>query len=122
MTDFINWTKLAAEVDGIISQFLPVTITRQTVGAYNTATGAAAVTTSVQTGSGAVSNYELKDIDGTLVKQGDKKLLLSAVGITAPVVDDTVTANSVVYTITKIRPISPAATAVLYICNIRGAS
>jgi hypothetical protein len=99
-----------------------VTLSRQTAGAYNPATGAAAVTVTTQTGTGAIFDYGSRDIDGTLIKQGDKKLLLAALGITAPQVDDTVTVNGVVYTIVLIKALNPAATAVMYICTIRGAS
>jgi hypothetical protein len=117
------YADMANTANDLLGEFgQAVTLTRQAAGAYNTATGAATVTTSVQTGIGAVFDYGTRDIDGTLVKQGDKKLLLSAIGITAPVVDDTVTVNSVVYTITHIKTLSPAGTGVLITCNLRGAS
>ena len=103
-----------------------VTITRQSSGTYDTTTGAAAVTTTTQSGYGAILDYADKNIDGTLILSGDKQLLLSAVNsagtaLTAPEVNDTVTdAASAVRTITRIKTLSPAGTTILYDCNLRG--
>jgi len=104
---------------------LTCTITKQTAGTYSTSTGVASVSTSTQSAYGALFDYENKNIDGTLVKKGDRRLLLSALNtagaaLTAPSVNDTVTANSVTYTIIAIRPIAPSGVAVAYDCQIRG--
>jgi len=101
-----------------------VTLTKETAGAYDPATGTATVTTSAQTAYGAVFEYGNQNIDGTLIKEGDKQLLLSAfqtdgTALTAPVVNDTVTIGGVIYTITRIKPLAPAGTTVIYDCNIR---
>jgi hypothetical protein len=110
-----------------------ITLTYQGSSSYNTSTGGATISTSTASVYGAVfeygnKNFEYgnKNIDGTLIKVGDKQLLLSALNtagtaITAPVVNDTVTINSVAYTITQVKTLSPAGTVVLYDCNIRGA-
>lgn len=104
---------------------LTCTITKQTAGSYSVSTGVASVSTSTQSAYGALFDYENKNIDGSLVKKGDRKLLLSALNtalaaLTAPSVNDTVTANSVTYTIIAIRPIAPSGVAVAYDCQIRG--
>jgi hypothetical protein len=101
-----------------------ITLSRQTAGAYNPATGTAAVTTTTQTAYGAMFEYGDKNIDGTLIKEGDKQLLLSAINsagtaLVAPALNDTVTINTVVYTVVRIKPLSPAGTTVLFDCNIR---
>ena len=101
-----------------------ITLTRQTAGAYNTATGTAAVTTTTQTAYGAVFPYADKNIDGVLIQEGDKQLLLSALNsagtaLVAPALNDTVLIDAVTYTITRIKPLSPAGTTVLFDCNIR---
>ena len=101
-----------------------ITLSRQTAGAYNVATGTAAVTTTTQTAYGAMFEYGDKNIDGTLIKEGDKQLLLSAINsagtaLVAPALNDTVTINTVVYTVVRIKPLSPAGTTVLFDCNIR---
>jgi hypothetical protein len=101
-----------------------ITLTRQAAGAYDPATGTAAVTTTTQTAYGAMFEYGDKNIDGVLIKEGDKQLLLSALNsagtaLVAPQLNDTVTINTVVYTVVRIKPLSPAGTTVLFDCTIR---
>ena len=101
-----------------------ITLTRQAAGAYNVSTGTASVTTTTQTAYGAMFEYGDKNIDGVLIKEGDKQLLLSALNsagtaLVAPQLNDTVTINTVVYTVVRIKPLSPAGTTVLFDCNIR---
>jgi hypothetical protein len=101
-----------------------ITLTRRTAGTYDPATGTAAVTVTTQTAYGAMFEYGDKNIDGTLIKEGDKQLLLSALNsagtaLVAPALNDTVTINTVVYTVVRIKPLSPAGTTVLFDCNIR---
>lgn len=101
-----------------------VTLTSKTSGAYSPSTGAAAVTTSTQTVSAVVLDYGSRDIDGTLIRAGDKRLLMApkttdGEDLTAPVVDDTVAVGSTTYTIKGIKELSPAGTVVLFDCNIR---
>jgi hypothetical protein len=101
-----------------------ITLSRQTAGAYDPATGTAAVTVTTQTAYGAMFEYGDKNIDGVLIKEGDKQLLLSAINsagtaLVAPALNDTVTINTVVYTVVRIKPLSPAGTTVLFDCNIR---
>ena len=123
------YTKIQATANKLLKgKGQTVTITRQTSGAYNTATGAAAVTTTTQTGYGAIFDYADRNIDGELILSGDKQLLLSAVNstgtaLTAPEVNDTVTdAGAVVRTITRIKALSPAGTTVMFDVNLRGAA
>lgn len=101
-----------------------ITLTRQTAGAYDPATGTAAVTVTTQTAYGAMFEYGDKNIDGVLIKEGDKQLLLSALNsagtaLVAPQLNDTVMINTVVYTVVRIKPLSPAGTTVLFDCTIR---
>ena len=97
-----------------------VTLTTKTVGAYNPATGNAAVTVSTQQVKGVVFPVGAKDIDGTLIHQGDQKLFLSMVGATPTHVGDTVTIGTTSYTITFIKLLTPSGINVLCECNIRG--
>jgi len=102
-----------------------VTLTRQTAGTYNPATGQATITTTTQTGVGAIFDYADKNIDGALIVSGDKQLLLSALNsvgtaLTPPAVNDTVTAGGVVRTITRIKTLSPAGITIIFDCNLRG--
>ena len=103
-----------------------VTITHVVPGTYDPATGGVTNTTTTQTGTGAVMDWDARQVDGTLIKIGDKKLLLSPLNtagtvLTAPVLGDTVTdAAGTVYTlVAPLSTLSPSGTAVLYTCNMR---
>ncbi len=103
-----------------------VTLTHTVPGTYDPTTGQITNTTTTQTGTGAVIDWDARQVDGTLIKVGDRRLLLSPLNssgaaLTAPVLGDTVTdAAGVVYTlVAPLKTISPAGTAVLYDCNLR---
>jgi hypothetical protein len=102
-----------------------ITLTRQAAGAYDPATGTAAVTTTTQTAYGAMFEYGDKNIDGTLIKEGDKQLLLSAfktdgAALMAPVLGDTVSIGGVTYTLVEpLKEVNPAGTVVMYEVNLR---
>lgn len=104
-----------------------ITITHNTQGAYNPSTGSATVTTSTESAVGAVFEWGLSTIrygqgydTASLIKSGDKQLLLSAIGITPPQLNDIVTVGSINYTLVPpLKPLSPSGTVVLYECNIR---
>ncbi len=103
-----------------------LTLTKVTAGTYNPATGAmTGTTTSTQTAYGAVFDYGSKQIDGTLIKAGDKQLLLSAfktdgTALTAPVLGDTVSIGGVVYTLVEpLKTVGPAGITVIYEATLR---
>jgi hypothetical protein len=113
----------------IAAKGLTVTLTRQASGAYDPATGAAAITTTTQTGKGVILPFSagLRHLAGTNIAIGDKQLLLSALksdgtALTAPQLDDKVSADGVDYTITNIAPLSPAGLDIMYDCTIRAAA
>lgn len=101
-----------------------VTVTKRTAGAYDIATGSAAVTETAQAGIGAIFDYGQGDIDGTLIQDGDKQVLLSPLlasgdDLVAPEVDDIVTIDGVVCTIKSVKTLAPGGTPVLYDLNVR---
>ena len=98
-----------------------ISITSNVTSSYNTTTGSQSIATITQSGIGAIFDYGSKAIDGTLIKQGDKQLLLSVSGIFEPKIGDIVTALNGTSTITMVKSISPAGTQVMYECNLRGA-
>lgn len=119
------YAKMRATADKILrGKGQAITLTRQSSGTYSPSSGTATVTTTTQSGYGAVFEYIDRNIDGTLIKAGDKQLLLSAVNaagtaLTSPVLNDTVTIGGTAYTITQIKPLSPAGTTCLFECNLR---
>lgn len=120
--DYTEDAETAAELLEEFGQ--EVTLISQTVGAYSPATGSAAVTTSEQTVNAVSLDYSSRDIDGSLIKVGDKRLLVAPKttygdDLVAPSVDDTVTVGSTIWTLKNIKTLSPAGTVVLYDCAIR---
>jgi len=121
------YTRLQATANRLLKgKGQTLTLTKVTAGTYNPATGAmTGATTSTQTAYGAVFDYGTKQIDGTLIKAGDKQLLLSAfktdgTALTAPVLGDTVSIGGVVYTLVEpLKTVGPAGITVIYEANLR---
>lgn len=103
-----------------------VTLTRLASGAYNPATGAAAITTTTQTGKGVIlplGGY--RKVNGTSIVAGDETLLLSGldsagVALAEPGVNDTIEAGGKTYTLTVVDSLHPAGLAILFDCVVRG--
>ena len=104
-----------------------VAIKHSVVGEYVPGEGTTNTITT-QAGTGAVVEWDARQVDGTLILTGDKRLMLSALNtdgdaLVSPVLGDTVTdAAGRVYTLTApLETLSPAGTVVSYTCNLRGA-
>lgn len=128
MTFYSRMQKTANKL--LLGKGQTVTITHVVPGTYDPETGLVTNTTTTQTGTGAIMDYNTQNTGiftapGSLVQVGDKQLLLSPLNtagtvLTAPDVDDTVTdAAGKVWTIKQVKALSPAGTTVLYDCNLR---
>lgn len=108
-------TKAAATAVRLLAKYgQVVTLTHSAPGTYDPATGSVANTLTTQTAVAVELDYSEREIDGTLVQRGDKKLLLAASGLTVPTVDDTVTVRSVVYTIKSVNTVAPGGVDIVY--------
>ena len=115
-----DYAEVAADVLDALTEFgADVTITRVTVGTYDPATGANAVTTSTATVKGVVLDFGAGTsmVGGNMVTAGDKRLLLEAAA--APDMNDTFTANGKTYAPVSIGEVNPAGVAVLYDLHVR---
>ncbi|MBH8611213.1 hypothetical protein I4N56_009845 [Pseudomonas mohnii] len=88
---------------------LELSLIRITAGEYDPEIGGSPVTTEQFDGSGLRQNYRQQDIDGSLIKQGDVKILISPVlldGLDAPqpVTLDKITFDGDNYTIQHVDP------------------
>ncbi len=74
------------------------------------------VVATTQTGKCVVLNYskDLVNMADTLIEQGDKRILLSAKGISLDNLNGTLTALGHTFTIVNVKEINPAGTAVIY--------
>lgn len=128
MTAF-DYTTTKATANKLLVRFgQSLTISHAVLGVYNTDTGTVSNTVTTQTASGAIfewspnnPRYGTSNIPASLILDGDKQLYLSALGITAPNVNDTITdVNGKSYVIIMIKPLAPSGVNVLYEMNIRG--
>lgn len=109
------YTKSAATALRLLTKYgQAVTLSHSTPGTYDPATGSVSTVVTTQTGVAAELSYSAFELTNTLIQRGDKKLLLAASGITTPVVDDTVTVGTVVYTIKNVNTLAPAGVAVTH--------
>ena len=110
-----DYTEIAATAHEILAEFgQSVTITHYGESVYDSDTGKATRSETTEAGTAVELEYESRDIDGALILRGDKRLLLSAVGIAAPVAGDSVTIGGSVYAVMNVKPLSPGGVAVLY--------
>lgn len=113
-----DYAEISSEVAGLIEEFgQTITITSATT-VYDINTGANAVTETTQTAFGVALDYQTKDIDGTLIQRGDKRLLVKG-DITTPEEGEKITVNGVVWVIKGIKQISPAGTVVMHEFTLR---
>lgn len=97
-----------------------MTLTKRTSGTYDPATGAATVTEATYSVTGAVFDFPAAVIDGTLIQQGDKKVLISVLGLSVePDADDSLTIGGTAHQIVQVKKLSPAGTTVLWTLQVR---
>lgn len=88
---------------------LELSLVRVTTGEYDPETGTTPDTTTQYDGSGFRENYRQQDIDGSRIKQGDVKLLISPVLLTGadmpkPVSQDKILFDGDTYTVQNVEP------------------
>lgn len=98
------------------------TLTRSTAGAYDTTDGATDAATSTDHACvAAVFDYAQREIDGTQIRQGDRRVMLQATGgVPMPRTGDALTIGSLAYTIVAARTVNPGGTAVVHEVQARG--
>lgn len=117
-----NYTATAATADRLLKRFgASAQVTRNTPGAYDPVTGTVSVTTTTQTVTAAVFDYDQSYIDGTRIQQGDRRAFVSAVGIWAPKQGDVLAWDGADLAVIAVKPLKPAGLAVLFELQVRGA-
>lgn len=116
------YSDLAADALELLREFgQSVTLARTTPGTYDAATSAPSAGSSVTyTGTGAVFDYSQRDVDGTNIRTGDRRVLLATSGMVMPRTGDTITIGSTALTVVIGREINPAGVPVLYEAQVRG--
>ena len=95
-----------------------LTFGRETSSGFDPILGVNTTTSSTYTGYGVSTQYNKKEIDGTIIQIGDIKLILQKT-TTDPLRGDTVTVDSIVYRVMDIEPVSPAGTVVIRKLQLR---
>lgn len=92
-----------------------------TTGAYDPETGGASTSSAYYQVTAALFDYPQKFIDGTMILMGDKRALVSPVGLTAePKPGHTLTdAAGAVFTVINAKATAPAGTVVLWTLQVR---
>jgi hypothetical protein len=131
------YSKTKKTVNRILKKYgQTVVITTKVSGIYDPSLGSVSITSTNQSIVGAVfewggSNYPNNGqevVDGSIIRIGDQKLILSPIDINGqpiikPKVNDVVLVNGVSYTIVNpIKFLAPAGILVLVEANIRGAN
>jgi hypothetical protein len=115
-----DYAGMAADASSLIAEFgQDITLTHVVQGTYDPATGGVVNTTTNQTAKAVELEYSNYETGGTLIIAGDKRLLVSVSGITAPMIDDNCTVGGVVYTIKNVKPLSPAGIVLYYDIQLR---
>ena len=109
---------LAEDVAYLLQDFgSNLTLTRQAPGTYNPATGNMSATSQTShTIRGVFINYVDTNVDGTVVRMGDRRLLVSAKGAPiTPAIGDRVDGLQVI----DVRSIAPNGTPIAWACQMR---
>ncbi len=115
------YDRMASTALRLIEQFGQEITLRDTVpGEYDPVTGSQTPDVEVdQPAQAILQDYALQQsgmsyAEGTVIKQGDKKILVAAQGITPPTLTTTVLADGDTWTIVNIKQINPAGTPLVY--------
>lgn len=116
------YSDIAADALELLREFgQAVTLARNMPGTYDAATSAPASGSMLTyTGTGAVFDYSQRDVDGTKIRTGDRRVLLATSGMVMPRTGDTITIGSTALTVVTGREINPAGVPVLYEAQVRG--
>lgn len=101
-----------------------MTLRRVTSDTYNPSTGMTAAGTSTDYACrGLTQDYTMREIDGTNIRFGDKKVLVSASGLAIlPISGDILVSGSNSYSVISVNALAPGEVAVLYTVQARGQS
>jgi hypothetical protein len=117
-----DYADIANTADELLAEFgQACSLGSVTDGAYDPATGEAAPATTTHAITAAIFAYPQRFVDGTLIRVGDKRALVSPVGLTVdPKPGDTLTdAAGKVYQVIDAKPTAPAGTVVLWTLQVR---
>lgn len=118
MTAF-NYARTAATATRLLTRFgASCTLKRLADAAYDPATGTATPAVTPFATTAVVFDYDQRQIDGTLIRQGDRRAYMDAT--VAPRQGDRLTWQGAELQVVAVRPLSPAGVAFLFEAQLRG--
>jgi hypothetical protein len=117
-----DYDEIAATADELIAEYgQACVLTSITDGTYDPANGEAAPATAPHPITAAIFDYPQRFVDGTLIRIGDKRALVSPVGLAVePKPGDTLTDGAgKVFQVIDAKATAPAGTAVLWTLQVR---
>lgn len=120
MSDF--YADMALVADDLLYEFGQACVLGSvTDGEYDPETGTAGPVSTPHSVTAALLDYPQRFIDGTVIRTGDKRALMSPVGLTVtPKAGDTLTdVAGAVHQVVDAKPLAPAGTVVLWTLQVR---
>jgi hypothetical protein len=118
-----DYQRIRDQVAVIIGKYgAPMVLRVPAPGAYDPATGGRATDSPYVDYScfGTVDEYDIRDIDGTLIKEGDKRVTLSASSaMPDPVKGNILIMAGVEWSVERCKPTAPAGISVVYEVQVR---
>jgi len=112
-----DYTRSAATATRLIGRFGAVGAIRRsaTTGGNSWDPSSGTTTTTDYPATMVVTDYAQKDVNGTVILQGDRKVYVApGVAVVPTVTDVLVTADGVTLSIVAVSPLKPAGTVVMY--------
>ena len=115
------YARFAATADRLLrAKGQPMTLIKREPGAYDPTTASGTVSEVLHACTGVELDYPAGAIDGTLVIRGDRRVLLSPVGLAAsPQTEDSMTIGASHRKIMSARKVAPAGDVVLWELQVR---
>lgn len=114
-----NYAASAALASRLIERFGAVAVLKRLADAtYDPATSSASPLVTNHATVAVVIDYDQRQIDGTLIRQGDRRAYMDAAE--APRQGDVLTWQGADLRVVAVRPLSPGGTAVLFEAQLRG--
>lgn len=97
-----------------------VYLVRVETGEYDVNTQSAEQEEVTYESTGLLVGIKQRDIDGTVIKQGDQMLLMPPQGIPQPTTSDRILIGCTKYSVEDVEAVEPAGVPALYILRVRG--
>lgn len=115
------YDRAAATAERLLKRYgAPMALKRTVEGDYDPSTGSSSSVTQEHAATGVMLEYEQRDVDGSLIQQGDQRVYLSPDLAVTPETGDTLSLNGSLFTVVVSRALAPAGKVVLHDVQVRG--